>query len=367
MTRAVEGIDVAHREPRHALVALLHLVHGPIERGDRLLRLGDDGREEMRDAVVDGKLEHLGIDHQDAAVVRRMAAEQRQDHGVDADRLARSGRAGDEQVGHACEIGDDRLAADRLAERQRQDAVGGREGLGFEDVAQRHLLAARVGQLDTDRIAPRNDRDARASGAHRAGDIVGERDDARRFGSARGLELEQRHHGSRLDVADLTLDAEVGEHVFEQPRRPAQHRLRELGAGLGARGALQHAERGALVDRLGLLRRDCAEEVRPGLGLRSRHGSIRHARVRRREALRDGTARDVGVVVHGLGVEVVGFVGRLDRVLGSRRRAAIRVGVRMDGFCRQNPMRMALCHRVLEPRQLDVHRVTLACRRAAEE
>ena len=127
----VEGFDVAHRQRRHALVALLHLADGPVERGDGLVRVGDDGRQQMRNAVVDRQLEHLRVDHQEAAVFRRAPIQQRQDHGVDADRLARAGGAGDEQMRHACEVGDDGLAADRLAECHGQRGVGRAEGIAL--------------------------------------------------------------------------------------------------------------------------------------------------------------------------------------------------------------------------------------------
>ena len=95
----VEAVDVAHAELRHLLVAVLHLAHRPFERDDRLLRVGDDGRQQMRNAVIDRELEHLRIDHDEPALLRLQAVEQRQDHGVDRDRLARAGRAGDERCG----------------------------------------------------------------------------------------------------------------------------------------------------------------------------------------------------------------------------------------------------------------------------
>ncbi len=66
----------------------------------------------MRDAVVDGQLQHLRVDHQEAALVGRQPVEQRQDHGVDADRLARAGGAGDQQMRHARQVGDHRRAGD---------------------------------------------------------------------------------------------------------------------------------------------------------------------------------------------------------------------------------------------------------------
>lgn len=46
----VVALDVPHTKFRHAPVALLHLAHGPFERDDRLLRIGDDRRKEMRDS-----------------------------------------------------------------------------------------------------------------------------------------------------------------------------------------------------------------------------------------------------------------------------------------------------------------------------
>ena len=61
----------------------------------------------------------------------------------------------------------------------------------------------------------------------RARDVLGERDDARRLGAARRLELEQGDDGAGLDLAHLALDREVGEHLLEQARGAAQHGLRE--------------------------------------------------------------------------------------------------------------------------------------------
>src|SRR5580704_10978081 len=78
----------------------------------------------MRNAVVDGELQHFWIDHDQPALVRMQPIEQAQDHGVDGDRLARAGGAGDEQMRHARQIDQHRFAADRFAEAERQ-AVGG--------------------------------------------------------------------------------------------------------------------------------------------------------------------------------------------------------------------------------------------------
>ena len=57
------AVDVADAELRHLLVALFHLAHRPLQRHHRLARIGHDRRKQMRDAVIDRELEHLGIDY----------------------------------------------------------------------------------------------------------------------------------------------------------------------------------------------------------------------------------------------------------------------------------------------------------------
>ena len=67
-----------------------------------------------------------------------------------------------------------------------------------QQLAQIDLFAVRVRQFDADGVAAGNHGDARRERAHRAGDVVGEADDARRFDAGRGLELVQRHHRARI-------------------------------------------------------------------------------------------------------------------------------------------------------------------------
>ena len=117
---AVEARDVAHAERGHERVTPLHLRHAPAQRVGGVLHVGDHGREQMRNAFVHRELQHLRIDHDQPHVLGRALVEQRQDHGVDAHRLARAGGAGDEQVRHLREIRAHRRAADVLAERDRQ-------------------------------------------------------------------------------------------------------------------------------------------------------------------------------------------------------------------------------------------------------
>ena len=118
---------------------------------------------------------------------------------------------------HAGEVGDDRLAADVLAQRQRQ---GGRDVLVVRapTAARAGYTVSRlgVGQLDADDVAARHGGDARRHRAHRAGDVVGQADHAARLGAGRRLQLVERHHRAGPDLHDLALDAEIVEHRLQQ-------------------------------------------------------------------------------------------------------------------------------------------------------
>ena len=124
------------------LVALLHLAHRPAQRVGRLLRIDDDRRQQVRDVLVHPELEPLRIDHDQPHIVGRRAVEDAREHGVDADRLAGAGRSGDQQVRHRGEVGDERLAVNGLAERERQ--LRRRAAVGSDSSSSRSEICSRV-------------------------------------------------------------------------------------------------------------------------------------------------------------------------------------------------------------------------------
>ena len=135
--------------------------------------------------------------------------------------------------------------------------VRGAEGLRLEQLAQvAPSRAARWAARCRWRCGRERRRRAREAALMRAGDVVGEPDDARRLDAARRLELEQRDDGAGLDVLDLALDAEVGEHARQQPRLAAQLGLRGVGAGLALRAP--SAGRAADAGRRPCAGRGCA-------------------------------------------------------------------------------------------------------------
>ncbi len=201
---------------------------------------------------------------------RRQPVEDREDHRVDPHRLARAGGAGDQEVRHAREVGDVGLAADRLAERQRQHRAVLLVLRRGEQVAQVDGLALGVRQLDADGVAPRDHRDAAGRDAHRAGDVVAERHHAGGLHARRRHQLVEGDDRSGADLVDLAAHAELGQHALQHPGVLAQRAFVERG---GARLRLgQHGELGQAKAALGrerqarlALARLAARRLRRGL------------------------------------------------------------------------------------------------------
>ena len=137
-------------------------------------------------------------------------------------------------------------------------AVGVLEVRRLEQLAQHHDLAPVVGQLDADGVAAGHHGDAGGDRAHRAGDVVGEPDHARRLGAGRGLELVERDHGAGAHIGDLALDAEILQHAFELARILLQHLVADAAAAFERARLLQQLDRRRLVRR-----RPCAPSEVP--------------------------------------------------------------------------------------------------------
>ncbi len=173
--------DVANAEPAHQLVAPLHLADAPVERVGGLLHVGDDRAEQVRDPFVDAHLEHLRIDQDEPHVARLGLVEERQDHRVDADRLARSRCAGHQTMRHLLQVGDDGNADDVLAEAERELRSGIGVGLRAEHLREADRLPLRVGQLERHRrLAGNRLDDADRDQPERAREVLGEAHDLRR-------------------------------------------------------------------------------------------------------------------------------------------------------------------------------------------
>ena len=261
---AIVTFDVPDAHFRHLAVAFFHLAHDPLEGDDSLLGVRHDGRQQVRNAVIDGEFQHLGVNHDHPAFLRCQLVEQRQDHGVDGHGFARTCGTRDQQMRHLGKVRDDRVAADVLAERQRQALIAIAEIAAGEDLTQDDFFAVLVRQFDTDNTAPRHGGNPCGQGRHGARDIVGKPDHTARFQTGRGLKLVHGDDGTRTHGDDLAFDAVVIEHGFEHARIFFQRFIAEVQPFDGV-GALQQVKRRKLKAGMGIL--ECQSGLCLGLGL----------------------------------------------------------------------------------------------------
>ena len=160
---------------------------------------------------------------------------QAQDHGVDGDRFARTGRASDEKMRHARQIDQHRFTADRLAEAERQPRAGVSVVARVEEFAQEDFFAGGIRQFDADRVSSRDYRDACRQRAHRTGNVIGQADNARGLDAGCRLQLVKCHHRPRPRIDDLATHAEIGQHAFKRRRVRFQQIIADSGAGAFAR------------------------------------------------------------------------------------------------------------------------------------
>ena len=204
----------------------------------------------MRNIVVDAEFQHFRVNHDKPAALRRQGIEQRQDHHVDRHGFAGAGGAGDQQVRHALQVDDDGLAADVLAQHQRQAVLRLVVGLTCQQFAQIDDFALLVWQFDANGILAADGGDAHRHRLHIAGDVVGEADDPAGLGAGRRLQFVEGDDRAGAHRHDLTADTEILQHVLQHAG--------VFGQGFGIDGAAD-SDRGFLQQRYGRQGRDVAE------------------------------------------------------------------------------------------------------------
>ena len=242
---------VAHLMVREQLVAALHLADRPVERSGGLLRVGDDRNEQVRNAVVVAKLDHLRVYHDEADLLRGRFVEQRNQHGVDADRLTGTGRTCNQHMRHFRNVTDDRPAGDVLADGEGQAALRVGKGRRADTLADKDRVDRLVRHLDADRGFVRDGRDAHVRRAERECNIVRKCGNARNLDAARNGQLEAGDGRAAHDADDLRIDVERLKRIEQTCRAFAQ-----LGLRTGDRCVLslrEQVERRISVDRRGRL------------------------------------------------------------------------------------------------------------------
>ena len=228
-------------------VAALHLADEPLEGLNGLLRLGDDGVDEVREVAIDGELDDLGVDEDEFEFVGAEAVDQRENEIADTDGFAGAGGAGDEGVGGAGKVEDDVAAGDIYAEDEGEFAGGIAPGVGFEGGAEGEWGGVAVGDFDADETFAGDGRlDADGVGGEGKGEIFFERDDRLDTNAEARFDAELGDAGADDRVVDEGVDRKTVEGVLEDALVGGEF----LGAReifLGGAGGAEEVEGGALI------------------------------------------------------------------------------------------------------------------------
>ena len=308
----LEGIvagEVAHLRLGEEAVALEHLHDRPLQRAGRLLRVGHDGDEQVRDAVIDAELDHFRVDHDQAHLVRRRLIKQAQNERVHAHGLARAGRAGDEHMRQLGDVADDAVAADVLADGKRELGLRIAERGRVDDIAQANGADDLVRHLDADgRDLVRDRRDAHILHTERERKVAGEVRDLVELHARLELEIVARDRGAARHVADGRIDAEAAQGSVE-PVAVEADLLRRVRLILLPRAQERH--RRELIGRVvGILALDGGGDrgrLRRDGGAGRLFGRLRRVL----DLLRDrGDAADIGRLLHGQRLDILRGIGR---------------------------------------------------------
>ncbi len=230
-----------HADAGHHAIAIFHLLNRPFEGADRLGRFCHDRRQEMRDIVVYRKLQHLGIDHDHAALVWRQSIKQRQDHAVETNRLTRSGRARDQQMRHRGKISNHGITCDILAQNDgKLRGLIGKCGAGRQFM-ENNRFPLGIGKLNANHGTARNGRDTSGERRHVPRNIIGQLDDTACLDAAFWLQLIHGDNRAGANLRDHALHFEIIKDIFKEAGVAFQRRLiqRDFGRGWRCRQQIE--------------------------------------------------------------------------------------------------------------------------------
>ncbi|CAB5005208.1 unannotated protein [freshwater metagenome] len=204
--RVVTG-DIAEADLEQQVVPTVHLLARPTQRIGRLLRVRDRFRQQVRRTVVLPHLDLLGVDQDQAHLIRRGAHQQRRDDAVKTTGLARTGGARDQQVRHRGQVEEHSPTGDVFTDGHVERVRGGLRLGGIHDVAQTDQLTRVVRYLDTDRRTTGDGgQNAHIDRSHRIRDVASEAGDPRHLDALPQLEFVARDGGADRLAHQLGLD-----------------------------------------------------------------------------------------------------------------------------------------------------------------
>ena len=133
------------------IVTRIHFAHDPFESLGGLLRIGDNRRNQVRNAFVNRQFHALGINQDHAHLLGRRTHHDRRNHRIHEARLTGTRLASDQHVRSLCEVRDNVPAFDVLTHADDQRMLVTHSSAGTQYVTQRHVFAVSVRNFNADR------------------------------------------------------------------------------------------------------------------------------------------------------------------------------------------------------------------------
>ena len=229
---SVVRLQVVRTELREYRVAAHHLGNSPVKSTGSLFGVDDYRDKQVRYAVKDLEFDHFRIYEYELYLLGLCVVEYTHNDRACADRLTGTGRSGDDNVRHFCDVTEDNVSGDVLADRKGQLAAGIPEFGRGEYLAESYHILVLVRHFYSDnRFSGHRRFNSYALRCEIEGNVVLKSLYLRDLYARTGLYLVTGYGRTAEDVLDADLDSEALEGVYDDLRLFAHFRssLRTVG------------------------------------------------------------------------------------------------------------------------------------------
>ena len=148
---SIISMKISHIVLGKNLVAVQHFVYCPVQGARRLSRVSDHRHQQVGNSIINSQLHHLGVYHQKADLAGGGFIKKTDNQRIDAHRFTGASGAGDQQVGHFCQIRQGHLSGNIPAQGNSQLAFRQTEAVGFHQFPHFHHIDHLIRHLDAHR------------------------------------------------------------------------------------------------------------------------------------------------------------------------------------------------------------------------
>ena len=235
--RLVEVVNVLVAVVGEVVVAGVHLTNHPLKSLSGLLRVRNDGRNQVRNTLVGGQLHTLRVNHHQAHLVRGCTHQNRGNHRVHERRLTGTGRTSDQHMRHLREVRQHEAALNVLTHTHDHRVLVRVSLRGTQHVAQGNGLTVRIRNLNTNCGLTRNrGQNTNVRACHSVRNVLAQRGHTLHLRGGTQLNLVAGHGRAAREAGDLRIHLELFQHV----RQSFNHVLVDFGGFLSGRARNQH-------------------------------------------------------------------------------------------------------------------------------